>query len=68
MGLGRSLQMHVTVEGVESARQVTFVRNVHCDQVQGFLFGRPMPAADVGAEIQRAAPHLPWRRRARIRA
>jgi diguanylate cyclase (GGDEF)-like protein len=51
VALGRSLHMEITVEGVENDRQVAFVREVRCDQVQGFYFGRPMPAADVAACI-----------------
>jgi diguanylate cyclase (GGDEF)-like protein len=47
--LGRSLNVTVTVEGVENERQLAFVREARCDQVQGFYFGRPMPAWDVGA-------------------
>jgi diguanylate cyclase (GGDEF)-like protein len=49
--LGRSLNMRVTVEGVENERQVEFLRNVDCDQVQGFFFGRPMPIIDLAACI-----------------
>jgi len=49
VGLGHSLQMRVTIEGVEDARQVAFVRDVDCDEVQGFYFGRPMPEGDLAA-------------------
>jgi diguanylate cyclase (GGDEF)-like protein/PAS domain S-box-containing protein len=51
IALGRELNMRVTVEGVETATQVTFLDDVAGDQVQGFFFGRPMPAIDVGAYI-----------------
>jgi diguanylate cyclase (GGDEF)-like protein len=51
IALGRELNMRVTVEGVETAAQATFLDNVAGDQVQGFFFGRPMPAIDVGAYI-----------------
>jgi EAL domain-containing protein (putative c-di-GMP-specific phosphodiesterase class I) len=49
--LGRSLNMRVTVEGVENERQAAFLREVDCDQVQGFFFGRPMPIVDLAACI-----------------
>jgi diguanylate cyclase (GGDEF)-like protein len=49
--LGRSLNMRVTVEGVENERQAAFLREVECDQVQGFYFGRPMPVIDLAACI-----------------
>ena len=51
VGLGRSLHMRVTAEGVENYRQVEFVREVECDQVQGFYFGRPTSAAELAAQI-----------------
>ncbi len=51
IALGRELNMRVTVEGVETASQVTFLDNVDSDQAQGFYFGRPVPAAEVAADI-----------------
>jgi EAL domain-containing protein (putative c-di-GMP-specific phosphodiesterase class I) len=51
VALGRSLNMRVTAEGVENARQAQFVRDVDCDQIQGFYFGRPMPAGELAAHI-----------------
>ncbi|WP_149540807.1 EAL domain-containing protein [Siccirubricoccus phaeus] len=42
--LGKSLGMLTTVEGVETAGQLAHVRARGCDQVQGFLVGRPMAA------------------------
>jgi diguanylate cyclase (GGDEF)-like protein len=49
VGLGHSLNMKVSVEGVENARQLEFVRQVECDQVQGFFFGRPLAPVDLAA-------------------
>ena len=46
-GLGRSLGMATTVEGVETLGQLTAVRREGCREVQGYLFSRPRPAADV---------------------
>ncbi len=51
IALGRELHMHVTVEGVETSGQATFLDQVNADMVQGFYFGRPVPACDVGADI-----------------
>jgi len=51
VGLGRSLGLTVTVEGVETAQQVALLRELQCHQIQGFYFGRPMPAAEVAAFI-----------------
>ncbi|WP_208979117.1 putative bifunctional diguanylate cyclase/phosphodiesterase [Stappia stellulata] len=42
VGLGRSLGVTITAEGVENEDQVTLLRATGCDKVQGFLLGRPM--------------------------
>jgi diguanylate cyclase (GGDEF)-like protein len=49
--LGRELHMRVTVEGVETAEQAAFLEQVDGDQVQGFFFGRPIPASEIAASI-----------------
>jgi EAL domain-containing protein (putative c-di-GMP-specific phosphodiesterase class I) len=49
--LGREVNVRVTVEGVETARQAAFLDKAGADQAQGFYFGRPTPAADVAAYI-----------------
>ena len=41
IALGRELHMRVTVEGVETSDQATFLNYANADQVQGFYFGRP---------------------------
>jgi EAL domain-containing protein (putative c-di-GMP-specific phosphodiesterase class I) len=51
IALGRELNMRVTVEGVETAAQAAFLDKVDGDQAQGYFFGRPVPAAEVGAHI-----------------
>jgi EAL domain-containing protein (putative c-di-GMP-specific phosphodiesterase class I) len=51
IGLGRELHMRVTVEGVETAEQAAFLEQVDGDQVQGFFFGRPVPASEIAASI-----------------
>jgi EAL domain-containing protein (putative c-di-GMP-specific phosphodiesterase class I) len=51
IGLGRELNMRVTVEGVETAKQALFLEKADGDQAQGYYFGRPMPAAEVAANI-----------------
>ena len=53
VALGRSLNMLVTVEGVETRPQAEFVRGLAADQVQGYYYGHPMPAADIAARILR---------------
>jgi diguanylate cyclase (GGDEF)-like protein len=51
IGLGRELNMRVTVEGVETAQQAAFLEQADGDQAQGFYFGRPVPASEVARYI-----------------
>ncbi|MBD3642188.1 MAG: EAL domain-containing protein [Marinobacter sp.] len=43
ISLSHSLQMSVVAEGVESEGQLEFLRQQHCDEVQGYYYARPMP-------------------------
>ncbi|MCO7631446.1 EAL domain-containing protein [Pseudomonas guariconensis] len=42
--LGHALGFRITAEGIETQAQYDFLRHAGCDQGQGFLLGRPMPA------------------------
>jgi diguanylate cyclase len=44
IAMGSSLNLKVIAEGVETEQQMTFLRDNNCDQVQGFLISRPLPA------------------------
>ena len=44
--LGHSLDMKVVAEGVETIEQLARMQTEGCDEVQGYYFGKPMPAAD----------------------
>ena len=46
VGIGTQLGMSIVAEGVETAEQVELVRQEGCTEIQGFFFGRPMPAAE----------------------
>jgi EAL domain-containing protein (putative c-di-GMP-specific phosphodiesterase class I) len=46
-GLGRSLNITTTAEGVETIDQLDWLRAEGCNQVQGFLFSAAKPAAEV---------------------
>ena len=43
LSLGRSLDIPVTAEGVETAEQLAFLRSEACAEVQGYAIGRPAP-------------------------
>jgi diguanylate cyclase (GGDEF)-like protein/PAS domain S-box-containing protein len=43
IGLARALDVPVVAEGVETKEQLEFLASEHCDEVQGFLIGRPRP-------------------------
>jgi diguanylate cyclase (GGDEF)-like protein/PAS domain S-box-containing protein len=44
IGMGKSLKLRVVAEGIETEAQLAFLRTLHCDEGQGFLFGHPVPA------------------------
>ena len=44
ISMGQHLGLHITAEGVETDKQFHFLKENHCDDIQGFLFAKPMPA------------------------
>jgi EAL domain-containing protein (putative c-di-GMP-specific phosphodiesterase class I) len=44
IALAHSLRLTVVAEGVETEEQLTFMRERNCDQMQGYLLSRPLPA------------------------
>ena len=46
-GLGQSLGMATTAEGVETAEQMERIRSDGCTDIQGYLISRPVPAAEI---------------------
>jgi len=51
VALGASLGMEVVAEGVETDEQRTILSALGCTRAQGFLFARPLEAADVAARV-----------------
>lgn len=71
LSLARRLNMETVCEGVERPQQLEFLRQAQCDMVQGFVYARPMPAAEfeemafsgrsveaIGQEEGAGRPHL----------
>jgi hypothetical protein len=54
--LGESLGMETTAEGAETLEELALIRRLGCSQVQGFLFGKPMPALDALRLAQASRP------------
>ena len=52
IGLGKSLQIRVTAEGVETEEQLKSLRTDGCEEVQGYLLARPMPAPAIPAFLR----------------
>lgn len=52
-GLGKSLGIVTTAEGVETEAQFDLLRREGCTQAQGYLFSKPRPAAEVEAMLAR---------------
>ena len=46
--LGHSLKLRVIAEGVETAQQLALLREMKCDEIQGYYFSKPMLPAEMG--------------------
>ena len=49
--IARYLKVPVVAEGVETANQLKLLKNVGCDQVQGYYFSKPLPADEFERKI-----------------
>ena len=55
ISLATALQIPVTAEGIETSRQAAILREAGCDQLQGYLIGKPMSALDISSKLQEHA-------------
>jgi diguanylate cyclase (GGDEF)-like protein/PAS domain S-box-containing protein len=54
IGLGRGLELPVVAEGVETPEQLAFLTDEACDEIQGYLVGRPLPIEEYADLVGRA--------------
>ena len=47
IAMAHSLRLSVVAEGVETAAQLSLLRDCECDEIQGFYFSRPQPENDI---------------------
>ncbi|WP_157991687.1 EAL domain-containing protein [Caldimonas tepidiphila] len=52
LAMAHRLNLRVVAEGVETEKQLTFLTLNHCDEMQGYHFSRPLPAADCTRLLQ----------------
>ena len=56
ISLAHSLRMVVVAEGVETEAQARTLQLLRCDQMQGYLYGRPVAPAEIEGRLSRAVP------------
>jgi EAL domain-containing protein (putative c-di-GMP-specific phosphodiesterase class I) len=56
IGLAHGLALPVLAEGVETTDQLEFLKREHCDEIQGYLIGRPQPIESYSAIVGRLVP------------
>ena len=59
VGLASDLKMQTTAEGVETQEELALVRNLGCSLVQGYIFGKPMPAEEARTLAAKGDASLP---------
>ena len=55
MSLGHAMSLTVTAEGVETETQKNFLHNAGCNEMQGYLFSKPIPERQVTRMLSRAS-------------
>ncbi|MBC7452926.1 MAG: EAL domain-containing protein [Massilia sp.] len=59
ISLAHALKLKVVAEGVETAAQAQLLKQLSCDQIQGFLYSRPLPAQAIDAMLTERHGHAP---------
>ena len=53
--MGQSLNRKIVAEGVENKEQISILKKYQCDEIQGYVFSRPMPGDSMAEFYQREA-------------
>ena len=56
IGMAHSLKMDVIAEGVETAAQLAFLSEHHCDHIQGYYYSKPLPAEEFERLVRERRP------------
>jgi diguanylate cyclase (GGDEF)-like protein len=57
IGMGKALKLKVIAEGVETEGQREVLRSVGCDEIQGYLVAKPLPASDFARFVREKSSH-----------
>jgi EAL domain-containing protein (putative c-di-GMP-specific phosphodiesterase class I) len=57
ISMAKSLNLKVIAEGVEDEAQMSFLRAMQCDEIQGYYFSKPLTPEDAAVKLRGAAVH-----------
>jgi EAL domain-containing protein (putative c-di-GMP-specific phosphodiesterase class I) len=49
--MAHALRLKVVAEGVETEKQLRFLRKIGCDEIQGYLLSKPLPADEFAVQF-----------------
>ncbi|MGE7603100.1 bifunctional diguanylate cyclase/phosphodiesterase [Peribacillus sp. NPDC097675] len=59
IGLAKNMQLNIVAEGVENQIQFDFLKELDCNQVQGYMFSKPLPAHELEERFLRSSNVIP---------
>ncbi len=59
IAMSHSLNLRVVAEGVETIAQAEMLRDLECEEIQGYLFGKPMPPEELEKLVSHGGPIVP---------